>query len=162
MKNMSKIKKVIHGGFEIIKDSARQLAKTVSPDEMAKQALGQQKSEFSQFLKDLSPDTTPEQLENKKQELAAEDQKKLEEERKKLQLNYVPEHMKLPPKPKEPRPYEAAIQGEERKKAAAVEAQKKSLPMIITPTSKQSRGMLFAKKKQPKGIEGLQKDAKAG
>ncbi len=160
---MSKLKKIITGGFEIVKDSAKQLAKTISPGEMVKQALGQQQaSEFTDYLKNISPDLSKEDLEKKKKELSEDDQKKLEEARRKL-FNTIPPHMRVQPKPPGLRPYEATIQEEERKKAQAVEAQKKQPQPMATPSGKQPRGMLFGKKKTGgKGFEGLAKDTKVG
>ncbi len=46
---MAIIKKIITEGLEIAKDSAKQLAQTLSPDALVKQALGQQpKNEVSE------------------------------------------------------------------------------------------------------------------
>lgn len=160
---MQKIKKIITGGLEFVKDSAKQLAQTVSPDALARQALGQQpKNEFSEYLKNLGKDLSPEELEKKKQEFSTDEQKKMAEARKTLQAA-IPAHMRPPQQQQKLRPHEAAIQEEERKKAMQAEAQKKSSPPVISPTSKQSRGMLFGKKKSAnKGFEGLQKDTKVG
>lgn len=160
---MSKVKKIITGGLEFVKDSARQLAQTVNPDTLARQALGQQpKSEFSEYLKNLGPDLTPEEMEKKKQEYSDSEQKKLEEARNTIKAA-LPDHMKLSQKPSTPTPYEANIQEEERKKAQQVEAMKKNPQPLPMPSSKQARGMLFGKKKSVnKGFEGMQKDTKVG
>lgn len=159
---MIKVKKIITEGLEVVKDSARQLAKTVSPGELAKQALGQQKNEFSDYLKNLSPDLSKEELEKKKKELSDEEKKKLEEARDTIKAA-IPDHMRPIPKPPELRSFEKAKQEEEQKKAAQVEAMKKQSPPVITPAGKQQRGSLFAKKKgAAKGFEGLQKDTKVG
>ena len=147
---MPKVKSIITGGFEVIKDSAKQLAGAVSPGKLVEQAIGPktQSSEFSDYLKKLGPDVSPEELEKKKKELGQADQKRLEEERKKLQaVTTMPAHMRLPEKQKEPRPYEAALQEEERKKAQAVEMQKKQPQPVSAPAGKQPRGMLGARKR---------------
>jgi len=161
---MSKLKKVITEGLvEIVKDSAQQLAKTVSPEELLKQAAGRQTSEFTDYLKNLGSNLTPEELEKKKKELSEEEKKKMEDAKKVIQAA-IPAHLRPGPKPAEPRPYEASIQEEERKKAMQVEMQKKQAQATVqAPQGKQQRGSLFArKKKTTKGFEGLVKDAKVG
>lgn len=167
MSNKAKkiISGLIKGGFEFTKDSAKQIADTVAPDKLLEQAVSgvpPQKGEFSEYLKSLGPNLSEEELAKKKKEFEERDQKELEEERKKLWAT-VPPHMRLPEKPKPLRPYEQAIQEEEKKKAMAVEAQKKQPQQVAVPTGKQPRGMLFAKRKPAaKGFEGLQKDTKVG
>lgn len=160
---MIKVKKIIIGGLEFVKDSAKQLAQTVSPDALVKQALGQQTgNEFTDYLKGLGPNLSPEEMEKKKKEYADDEQKKMEEARNLIKAA-LPAHMRLPQKPAIPGPYEAAIQEEERKKAQQVEAQKKNPQPLSTPISKQTRGMLGGKKRSAnKGFEGMQKDSKVG
>jgi len=160
---MSKVKKIIEGGLEFAKDSAHQLTKTISPGEMIKQALGQQpKNEFTEYLKTVGKDLTPEEYEKKKQEYE-NNAKKEEEEARKVIAAALPAHMRLPPKQKELRPYEKMLQEEEQKKAEAAEIRKKQPQPLAMPTSKQSRGMLFGKRKSAnKGFEGMQKDTKVG
>ncbi|MBI2616780.1 hypothetical protein HYW55_01440 [Candidatus Gottesmanbacteria bacterium] len=161
------IKSIITNTFEAVKDSAKQVADTVSPGSLLEQALGKQKSqssEFTEYLKNVGGELSPEELEKKKKEFSQSDQEKLEETRKKL-LPSVPAHMKPPPTAKGPRPYEATIQEEERKKAQAVEMQKKQASQQITPPSgKKARGSLFSKKKKatPTGFEVMKGDKKAG
>lgn len=161
------IKSIITNTFEAVKDSAKQIVDTVSPGVMVEQALGQQQSqssEFTEYLKNAGPNLSPEEIEKKKQEFAQSDQSKLEEERKKL-FSSIPAHMKLPQKQKPPRPYEAVIQEGERKKAQAVEAQKKQAgAQISAPAGKQARGSLFARKKKhvSTGFEVIKGDKKAG
>lgn len=158
-----KVKKIITGGLEFVKDSAKQLAQTVSPDALVKQALGQQTiNEFTDYLKNLGPNLSPEEMEKKKKEYSDEEQKKLEEARN-LIKSAMPDHMRLSQRPPVPGPYEEAMKEEERKKAFEVEAANKGPKPLAMPTSKQSRGMLFGKKKSVnKGFEGLQKDSKVG
>lgn len=160
---MPKLKKIITGGLEIVKDSAKELAQTLSPDALVKQALGQQpKNEFSEYLKNLGKDMTPEELEKKKQEYSSDEQKKMDEARKAIAAA-IPDHMKLPQKQQELRPQEVVEQDKEREKAMQVEAQKKNSQALAMPTSKQARGMLGGKRKSAnKGFEGLQKDSKVG
>lgn len=168
---MSKAKKIISGlikgGFEFTKDSAKQIADTVAPGKLLEQAVSgvpQRKDEFSEYLKNLGPNLSEEEIAKKRKEFEERDQKELEEERKKLWAT-VPPHMRLPEKPKSLSPYEQAIQEEEKKKAMAVEAQKKQQQQqpLAAPAGKQPRGMLFAKKRPAtKGFEGLQKDTKVG
>lgn len=154
---MSKVKKIIggllEGGVEVVKDSARQLADTVSPVKIIEQAIGQPKSEGSevtQYLKDLSGSLSEEEIEKKKKELGEKEQQELEEARKSIQ-SAVPEHMRLRKEKKEPSIYEQNVQEEERKKALAVEAQKKQQAQSsFPPSGKKQRGSLFAKKKRPK------------
>lgn len=151
---MSVAKKIITGGFEIVKDSAKQLADTVSPGKLIEQAIGSkpQGNEFADYLKGLGPNLSPQELEKKKKEHSESDQQKLEEERKKLQVApTIPAHMRLPEKPKELRPYDAKNQEDEGKKAQIVEAQRKNQP-LADPKSKQSRGMLGARRR-PKSAD---------
>lgn len=155
------VKKIIEGSLEFAKDSAKQLAQTVSPDALIKQALNQQpKNEFTEYLKTVGKDMTPEEYEKKKQEYEASS-KKEEEEAKKVIAAALPPHMKLPPKQTELRPQEKMLQEEEQKKAQQVEAAKKSPQPLVTPVGKK-RGMLGAKPKAQKGFEGMQKDTKVG
>lgn len=144
--NMSKVKSIITGGFEAIKDSAKQLTDTVSPGKLIEQAIGPKSKgdEFSEYLKNQGPDLSPEELEKKKKELSESDQQSLEDERKKLQIATTPAHMRLSEKQKELRPYDANIQEEEKKKAQVVGAQKKQPQPLVNPVSKQTRGMLGA------------------
>ncbi len=164
----SKVKKVIStvltGGFEVVKDSAKQIADTIGPDKLLEQAMGTKKSgnEMSDYLKNIGdPSLTGDKLKQTEDQFKTEDEKKLEEARK--MLSTVPAHMRLPQKQEQPRAYEQTVQEEERKKAQAVEAQKRQSQSMAMPTSKQSRGMLGGKKKSAnKGFEGLSKDSKAG
>jgi len=150
---MSKVKSIITGGFEIVKDSAKQLADTVSPGKLIEQAIGSkpQGNEFSEYLKNSGPNLSPEELEKKKKELSEADQQKLEEERRKLPgISTTPAHMRPPERQKELRPYDANIQEKEREKAQIVEAQKKQ--PFVNPSSKQTRGMLGARRR-PKSAD---------
>ncbi len=164
----SKVKKVISniitGGFEAVKDSAKQIADTVGPDKLLEQAIGTTKSgnEMSDYLKNIGdPSLTGDKLKQVEDQYKSEDEKKLEEARK--VLSAIPAHMKLPQKRQQPSAYEQTVQEEERKKAQAVEAQKRQSQSMAMPTSKQTRGMLFGKKKSAnKGFEGLSKDSRAG
>ncbi len=159
----NKVKKIITGGLEFVKDSAKQLAQTVSPDELLRQALGQQpQNEFTDYLKKVGKDLTPEEMAKKKSEFQTEEQRKLEEARKVIKAA-MPAHMRPSQQQPAPRPYEVSVQEEERKKAQQVEAVKKTPQPLAMPVSKQSRGMLFGKKKSVnKGFEGMQKDTKVG
>lgn len=160
------IKSIVNNTFEAVKDSVKQVGNTVSPGAIIEQALGQrqqQSSEFTQYLKTVGKDLTPEELEKKKQEFSQNDQQQMEEARKKL-LPTIPDHMKLPQKQREPRSYEAVLQEQERKKAQEVEMQKRQSQQMAQPTSKQARGSLFAKKKKAhqSGFETMKGDKKAG
>ncbi|MCL4338201.1 hypothetical protein M1271_00760 [Patescibacteria group bacterium] len=162
------IGKIIGGGFEAVKESAKQIADTVSPGALLEQALGKQKQSentMGDYLKNLGdPSLTGDKLKEKEGEFKTEDEKKIEEARKLLQAaGGLPAHMRLPPKEKELRPYELTVQEEEKKKAAQVEAQKKQRSSMPAPSGKQPRGMLFGKRKSGgKGFEGLSKDTKVG
>ena len=154
---MSKVKKIIggllEGGIEIVKDSARQLAGAVSPVKIIEQVVSQPKTEdgeVTKYLKDLSGNLSEGDIEKKKKELEEKKQQELEEARKSIQ-SAIPAHMRPRPEPKEPSIYEQNVQDEERKKALAVEAQKKQQAQSsFPPSGKQQRGSLFAKKKRPK------------
>lgn len=146
------LKGIFEGGMEMVKDSAKQVADTVSPVKIIEGALGMtppKKDEFTQFLQKSGPDLTPAQIEEKKKEFGSSDEKAMEEARKKLRAA-IPDHMKLPPKQRELTPYEQTIQDEEKKKAAMIEAQKKQQGQAVpAPSGKQARGSLFARKKKP-------------
>lgn len=161
---MSKLKKIITSGFEIVKDSAKQIADTVSPGALIEHALGTKKSSdtMGDYLRNLGdPSLSGDKLKQKEMEIKSEDEKKLEEARK--ILSGVPVHMKLPPKQPGPRAYEVTVQDMDRKQAQAIEAQKKQSQSAVAPKGKQQRGSLFAKRKtSAKGFEGLVKDTKVG
>ena len=148
----SKLKKIITGSIEAAKDSARQVASTVSPGKLIEQAIGskslQSEDEFSKYLKNLGPNLSKEQLKKKEEELGASDQKELEETRKVLRQT-TPKHMMLPQTPTAARPYEVLLQEEEQKKAQAVEARKQQPRPLATPTSKPIQGKLGPQKRTP-------------
>lgn len=153
--NMSTAKKLIkgilEGGFEAAKDSVKQVTDTVSPTALVEHALGtntQQPNELTEYLKTLSPDLTAEELEKKKKEFTGSQDAGLEEARKTIRAA-LPDHMKLPEKPRELTPYEQTIQDMERKKAGEVEMQKKQQSQVVTPVGKQQQGGLLARKKRP-------------
>lgn len=158
------ISSIITGGFEAVKDSAKQIADTIGPDKLLEQAIGVKKSgnEMAEYLKNVGdPTLTGDKLKQKENEFKTEDEKKLEAARK--MLSAIPAHMRLPQKQSQPGAYEQTVQEEERKKAQAVEMQKRQSQAMAMPTSKQARGMLFGKKKSAnKGFEGLVKDSKTG
>lgn len=160
-----KVKRIITGGLEIIKDSAEELGKTVGPGALIEAALhpgGSRKpNEFSEYLQKSGPNLSEEELKKRKEELSEEEKKQMEEDRKTLR-QAVPAHMRPPPEPQELRAYEANIQEKEREKAMQVEAMKKKPKPLVTPVSVQSRGILGAirRKQSPKGFEGLQKERK--
>lgn len=158
------IKNIVGEGFEAAKDSAKQIADTVSPGALLEQAIGpkSQRNEMSDYLKNIGdPNLTGDKLKQKEQQIKSEDELKLERTRR--MLSGIPDHMRLPNRQKELSPYEETMK-EEEKKAQAVEAQKKQQQQqVAQPTSKPKRGSLFAKKKsQAKGFEGLVKDSKVG
>lgn len=144
------VKKVIHKlkheSVEVVKDSAVQLGKAVSPVELIKQATGSQNSsEMTDYLKKLGDESlTGEALEKRKEEIAKSD----EDNKAKLRLflNATPQHLKTAPGPTPERAYDVTIADMERKKAQEAEAQKQQ--PLVSPTSKQTRGMMG--KKRPK------------
>lgn len=135
--NMSVIKnigkKIIEAGFEEVKESAR---------EVGEQITGQKKDEVGEYLKKLDPNLSKEEIEK----IQRSDLEKLEQTRRMLRST-VPEHMKLPPQPKEPRPHERSLQERQEKEKELQEAQKRqealSLPLIIG----KQRGKLGAAKR---------------
>lgn len=151
---MSNTKKIVKGilesGFEAVKDSAKQATDTVSPTALVDHALGtntQQPNELTEYLKTLSPDLTAEELEKKKKEFTGSQDAGLEEARKTIRAA-LPDHMKLPEKPRELTPYEQTIQDLERKKAKEVETQRQQQSQVMTPVGKQQQGGLLVKKKR--------------
>ena len=152
---MSKVKKIItgiiEGGAEAVKDSAKQIAETVSPVKMLEQALGTappaQEDEFAKYLKNLGGELTPQEMEKKRAEFAARENSEMDEARKVIK-SALPDHLKPPPGPPKPSVYDQLNQEEEQKKALAVEAQRKQKHSIAAPAGKQARGSLFAKKKR--------------
>lgn len=152
---MSKVKKIItsiiEGGAEAVKDSAKQIAGTVSPVKMLEQALGTapsaQEDEFVKYLKNLGGDLTAEEMEKKRAEFAAREDSEMDAARKVIK-SALPDHLKPPSGPPKPSVFDQMKQEEEQKKALAVEAQKKQKQPIAAPSGKQARGSLFAKKKR--------------
>lgn len=145
------IKGILEGGIEAVSDSAKQVTNTVSPTSLVEHALGvnpQKPNELTQYLKTLSPDLTAEELEKKKKEFTGSQDAGLEEARKTIRAA-LPDHMKLPEKPRELTPYEQTIQDLERKKAREVEMQQKQQSQVVTPAGKQQQGGLLVKKKRP-------------
>ncbi|OGG00482.1 hypothetical protein A2Y99_02715 [Candidatus Gottesmanbacteria bacterium RBG_13_37_7] len=162
------IKKIISEGLEVLKDSGKQIADTVSPDALLNQALGgakqqQKEDEFTSFLKNSSPDISPEELEKKKKELGISEKNEMEEARNKI-MAAIPPHMRPPQKEHKLRPYEQAQKDEEQKKAQAVEAREKQpQPLPVVSTLEKKPGLhRIGKRQKPKGFEGLVKDAKVG
>lgn len=120
VKNLAK--SVVKNALETVAESVKPVAETVSPQKLIEQALGtpvSPKNEFSDYLKNISPDITPEEF-KKRQEIAAiQDKQGIDEIRK--TLTTTPEHMKLPPKPPELRPAEKRDQEEMEKKQKLAE-----------------------------------------
>lgn len=146
------IKNIISGGFEVVKDSAKQLGKTVSPAGFIEQAMETKSGdEFTDYLKNLGdPNLTGANLEKKKKEVS----EKEEEEKKKLRtfLQATPAHMRIAQKQTAPRPYEEGIAEEERKKAMQIEQAKKQPKPLMQPTGKQPQSMLGARRR-PKSAD---------
>ncbi len=157
------LKKIITGSLEVVKDSAEQLGKTISPAEMMNQLAGIQKppekSEMGEYLEKVGdPTLTGEKLEDRKKELKTEEEKQLEEARRAINPN--PAHMRLPPQQRELTPYEQTVKDEEeKKKAKAVEAQQQGQSLSM-PKSK-PKGKLGATSHKAT-TEGLKKDSKFG
>ncbi len=157
------IKKIITGSFEIVKDSARELGKAVSPAEMMNQLAGTQssppKNEMGEYLENVGdPTLTGDKLKQKETELEAERQKELEEARNAINPN--PAHMRLPLRERELTPYEQSMKDwDEKNKAKMEEAQQQS-QTLSTPKSK-PKGKLGATSSKAT-TEGLKKDTKFG
>ena len=136
------IKRIITESLETLKDKAKesvkegigQLGKTVNPEELIKQATGVQQAgnELSDYLKNVGPNLTEEEIKKRRQEISGKDQKELEEARKVIQST-TPLHMKLPQRPKELRPYEKYWKDQEEKKQANIVQAKQARP-LVTPT----------------------------
>lgn len=156
------LKNIISGGFEAVKDSAKQITHTVSPGSLLESALGQKKpDEFSEYLKNLGDkNLTTEELEKKKKEIAEKEEKEKNKLRSFLQA--TPAHLRAAPLPKEMRPYEAIIKEKEEKETREKHMQEKMPRALPQMSSKAKPGGLFARKKGGKGFEGLQKDTKVG
>ena len=155
------IKGILEGGLEVVKDSAKQVASTVSPTALLESAIGPKKgSEVTQYLQNLSdPNLSPEQLKENAAQIAKKDEKELEKTR--ALLTTTPAHMKVAPTAPSMSAYEATVAEMEQKKALAVEMQKKQQSQSATAPKGKVRGNLFGKKKF-KGSEGLAKDTKIG
>ena len=161
----SKIKKIIAGGFEIVKDSTKEIAGAVGPGALLEHALGQDKpkaNEMGDYLKNIGdPELKGDKLKQKEAEINQKDQAEMENARR--ILAGLPPHMQLPREEKKLRPYEEKMK-EEEKKAQEVEAmQQKQQNSLAEPIVKQQRGSMRGKRKSPqKGFEGLKKDTKVG
>lgn len=155
------IKGILEGGLEVVKDSAKQVASTVSPTALLESAFGAKKgNEVTQYLQNLSdPNLSPQQLKEKAVQMAEKDEKELEKAR--ALLTTIPTHMKVAPNAPAMSAYETTIAEMEQKKAIAVEMQKKQQAQSAVAPKGKVRGNLFGKKKI-KGSEGLTKDSKTG
>lgn len=157
------IKKIITGTFEVIKDSAGELGKAVSPGEIMNQLAGVQntpdKNEMGEYLENVGdPTLTGDKLKQKEAELEAKKQKELEEARNVINPN--PAHMRLPPRERELTPYEQSMKDwDEKNKAKAAETQQQS-QVLSTPKSR-PKGKLGATSHKAT-TEGLKKDTKFG
>lgn len=157
------IKKIITESLEIVKDSARELGKAVSPGEIMNQLAGTQnppeKNEMGEYLENVGdPTLTGDKLKQKEAELEAKKQKELEEARNVINPN--PAHMRLPPQERKLTPYEQTVKDdEEKKKAKAVETQQQGQSLSI-PKSR-PKGKLGATSHKAT-TEGLKKDSKFG
>jgi len=162
---MSKVKKIIKSviieGFEAVKDSAKQIGETISPTGLLESAIGpkQKNNEFTDYLKGLGP-LSEEQLNKKKKEYEDREKSDLEKARNILRPS-IPDHMKLPQKPVESRPYEQVAQDEEQKKAMAVEAQKRGPTQPLAVPKSKPKGRL-GQTSQKATTEGLKKDTRIG
>lgn len=145
---MSTIKKIIGESLEAVgevaHDSAKQIARTVSPVKMLENAVGTPatKSEFTDYLKNISPDMTPEELAKKQAETKENDAKEIENLQKTLPTT-TPAHMIIRPQPAKPSDYDQRIQELEQKKALEAEAQMKqqqSTPLMPLGKTKKKLG----------------------
>ncbi|OGG14608.1 hypothetical protein A2773_02365 [Candidatus Gottesmanbacteria bacterium RIFCSPHIGHO2_01_FULL_39_10] len=156
---MAGVKRIIGGTFEFIKDTAKQGA-AIPKDvlggmlEQAVKGVQQTPAQKQQAAKQAQ-----QQMQQNAQQHKVKDEEELKKTREALAGLRAMQTQFAPRKQAPPSIYEQNMQELEKKKAQQVEAGKKQ-PMAV-PTSKQSRGMLFAKKK-PKGSEGLTKDSKVG
>lgn len=156
-----KAKKIItgllEGSVEAIKDSAKQITETVAPGALLEQAIGTgqpKKDEFSEYLKKLGPELTPEELEKKKQEFSQKDLKEKQEAQKILSAATTPTHMRLPQKSPGQSVYDQNMKELEEKKALQVEMQQKQNQQVIPVMSqKAAPGGLFSKKRRPKSSD---------
>ncbi|MBI4067517.1 hypothetical protein HY407_03965 [Candidatus Gottesmanbacteria bacterium] len=153
------VKRIIGGSLEFIKDTAKKGAQ-IAPDilgGMLEQAVkGSQQTPAQK-------QQAAQQMQQKQTQHQQKDEEELKKAREALaQLQKM--QKTFAPKPQQaPRPYEATISDMEQKKAQEVEALKRQQSQALpVPMSKQSRGMLFKKKKVNKGSEGLVKDTRVG
>lgn len=157
------VKQIIRDSFEFFKDTGRQAGKLV-PDllgGMFEQAIKGPKQTSGQTQANKQAQQA---LQLKKDEFKTKDGEELKKAREKLEQLRRMQTTYAPRQEQELRPYEQNIQDLERKKAMAVEVQKKKisqqLPVI---NQKPKRGSLFGfLRRKPKGMEGLVKDTKVG
>ena len=151
------IKNIAETGFEVVKDTAKQISETVGPEALLSAALNKPKgeSELTKYLQDLADPNlaTKEALDKRAKEQLEKD----EAERKKiLGALILPEHMKPIKKPEGMRPYEKTIE-EEKRKAAMVEAQKKqqasSQPLKVPKGRRKGRLGMPQHQKAATGLE---------
>ncbi|OGG20359.1 hypothetical protein A3D03_05940 [Candidatus Gottesmanbacteria bacterium RIFCSPHIGHO2_02_FULL_40_13] len=159
----SALKKIITGTFEVVKDSAGELGKTISPAEMMNQLAGTQqppeKSEMGEYLEKVGdPTLTGDKLEARKKELKTEEERQLEEARRAINPN--PAHMRPLPRERVLTPYEQRLEDDQKKKEAEVaEAQRQSQTLAM-PKGK-AKGKLGSTSHKAT-TEGLKKDSKFG
>lgn len=141
-------KKIIKGGIETLKEGARELGETINRERIISQVTGRQTDEMGDYLRKLNPNLSEEEI-AKMQKSQAEG---LENARAVLR-SATPKHMKLSPKPKEPRAYEKTMQEREEAKkklgAAAERQEALSLPYIMG----QQRGKPVRRRPQTSDFE---------
>jgi hypothetical protein len=161
---MSKLKKIITGSLEIVKESAKQLGETVGPEALLKAAgvtptAG--KNEWSEYLakEQSNPHLTGEKL----VQANINQKQKDEEDQKKIlaSLPGLPDHMKPTSKTPEQSVYDA--NWEERMR---IERDKKAASQNTTieaPQGKKQAGSALVKKRAPQNnMEGPKQNIKAG
>lgn len=156
-------KKIITGTLEVVKESASELGKTISPGEMMNQLAGTQKppekNEMGEYLKNVGdPALTGDRLEARKKELKTEEERQLEEARRAINPN--PAHMRPPPRERELSPYEQTVKDEEDKKRALAEQAQNQSQTLSMPKGK-AKGKLGSTSHKAT-TEGLKKDSKFG
>ena len=140
------ITNIAEGVGEFVKEGGKQIAETVDPAKMLEQTLGLKKpNEFTEYLKSLGGNLSPEEIEKKKQEYQVRQKEEISKAENVIR-QALPEHLRPIPKAKEPTVYEKIIGEEEMKKARAVEAQKNQPKTISTPLGKVT-GVLGGRKR---------------
>jgi len=145
---MSKIKKIIRGGFESAVEFLKPATKIVTPDRIAGQIIGPSsgQNEMTEYLRKLGDHKESGNPQKKDQLDGKQTNPDENVQNLRTYLQSIPSHLRPPVGPPPLRPYEATVKDHTDKLAEKAKVEENSAP-FVTPTGKR-RGMM-GKKHQP-------------